>query len=274
VKADDPNQYQQLPNSQNKATGGLSFMSDGRLVYASAEAGNQDVWTMDSNGVTKRLTFKEYTEAEPAVSGDGRYIFYVAYPKGTAHLWYMNADGTDQKPFTSGYLEDSPDCSSDNKWVVYHSEENYKDSLYRIPVEDGPPTKITDTTAIQPSISPDGKLVAYFSRDDNNVNSPWQLKISPIDGDTPVRTFSISSTVCPQCVGPRWTRDGQSITYVVTNSGVSNIWIQNLNEGPARALTNFNQEQIYSFAWSRDGRQLVCVRGSETRDVILVTNFK
>lgn len=229
---------------------------------------------MDAKGGgAKRLTFNEYTEAEPVVSADGRYIFFVGYKQGLGHIWRINADGTDQRQLTNGDVEDSPDSSPDNTWVVYHCEESSADNLCKIPVDGGTPTKLTVRQSIKPSISPDGKHVAYFSTDDQE-SSTWQLTITPLAGVGTTRAFDIPATVCIQCFGPRWTPDGQAVSYIDTRSGVSNIWIQALDETPPRPLTSFSESQIYAFAWSPDGKKLACVRGTTMRDVILVTNFR
>jgi Tol biopolymer transport system component len=52
---------------------------------------------------------------------------------------------------------------------------------------------------------------------------------------------------------------------------VSNIWSQPLDGGPPKQITKFTSGQIFSFDWSRDGKQqLVCSRGTQTTDVILI----
>jgi hypothetical protein len=35
-------------------------------------------------------------------------------------------------------------------------------------------------------------------------------------------------------------------------------------------LTDFEAEQIFSFAWSNDGKQLVLARGTVSSDVVLI----
>lgn len=75
-------------------------------------------------------------------------------------------------------------------------------------------------------------------------------------------------------MGPRWAADGKAITYIVTKGGISNIWAQPLTGEPAKQLTNFNQEQIFAFAWSADGKSLALVRGVNAKSVVLMKNFR
>jgi hypothetical protein len=39
-------------------------------------------------------------------------------------------------------------------------------------------------------------------------------------------------------------------------------------------LTDFKTDQTFSFAWSRDGKLLALARGTQTSDVVMITDFK
>ena len=73
---------------------------------------------------------------------------------------------------------------------------------------------------------------------------------------------------------PAGRQRGEAIDYVLTRNGVSNIWRQNLAGGTPKQITNFESGQIFDFDWSRDGKQLALTRGSESSDVILISNFR
>ena len=274
ISATEYDQSKELIATKNKGTGGLFWTPDDMIVYASAESGNQDIWRMDSNGNgARQLTFNAYADAEPVVSTDGRYIVFVSYQKGRAHIWRMNADGSDQKQLTNGTAEDSPQFSTDGRWVIYHSEENSTDSLYKVSIDGGSPSRLTTGPALGPSVSPDGKFLAFFSKN-QQADGQWRITIIPFEGGTAAKTFDVSPTVCPECFGVRWSPDGRNLTYVATSAGVSNIWIQAVIGGPPQQLTQFREDQIYAFAWSPDGKQLACVRGMTAKDVVLIRDFR
>jgi len=44
------------------------------------------------------------------------------------------------------------------------------------------------------------------------------------------------------------------VAYPVYRDGVSNIWAQPFDGGPAKQLTHFRDGVIFDFAWSRDGK--------------------
>jgi Tol biopolymer transport system component len=73
---------------------------------------------------------------------------------------------------------------------------------------------------------------------------------------------------------PRWSPEGDAFDYVLARNGVSNIWRQKLTGGRPKQITNFQSGLIFDFHWSRDGKQLALARGSETSNVILISNFR
>jgi Tol biopolymer transport system component len=72
----------------------------------------------------------------------------------------------------------------------------------------------------------------------------------------------------------RWTADGRALTYIDNRGGISNIWSQPLDGGQPRQLTDFKNDQIFAFEWSRDGRAIVCTRGVVTSDVVLFSDLE
>jgi hypothetical protein len=60
----------------------------------------------------------------------------------------------------------------------------------------------------------------------------------------------------------------------VSQHNVTNIWSQPLEGGPPKQVTDFQESLITGFAWSRDGKQLVCTRGVLMRDAVLIADAK
>jgi Tol biopolymer transport system component len=55
---------------------------------------------------------------------------------------------------------------------------------------------------------------------------------------------------------------------------VSNLWVQPADGSPAKQLTDFKTDRIFSYDWSPDGKWLALARGPEQRDAVLMTDFK
>ncbi len=245
----------------------LAWTPEGRIVYASSESGNPDIWIMDADGSNhKQLTFDAHTDFDPVTSPDGRYVVFISDRAGAFNLWRMNLDGSNLKQLTSGGGGESPYFSSDGKWVLYSDFGHGKMNLWKVPIDGGSAAQISDKGSWSPVVSPDGKLIAcYYAEDEAGAA---KLAIIPFEGGPPVKMFDIIS------LAVHWTPDGRSLTYLVDNKGVSNIWRQPLGGGPASQLTDFKTDRIFWFDWSRDGKQLAFVRGAVSSDVVLISDVK
>ena len=257
--------------SKNKGWGGLAWTADGKIVYASSEAGTAEIWSMDADGNNSRqLTFDKRTNVEPAVPQSRTdLIVFASYGTGQPHIWRMDGSGGNLRQLTNGSYEDWPDCSPDGQWVVYQSDDAGKERIWKIPIEGGQAAMLIDQQARHPIVSPDGNWIACYLME----GEKWRLAILPFSGGEPVKTFEVPGGVAEQWHGPRWTADNQAVTYLATRGGLSNIWLQTISTGPARQLTNFSEGQIFAFAWSTNDKRLSYVRGTTTRTVILMKDF-
>ena len=181
----------------------------------------------------------------------------------------MDGSGQNLRQLTNGTYEDWPDSSHDGHWVVYQSDDAGKQRIWKMPVDGEQAVMLIDKPARHPIVSPDGKWLACYLRDGDT----WRLAILPFAGGAPVKMFDIPAGVAEQWHGPRWAPDSQAVTYIVTRGGLSNIWLQPLSSASARQLTTFNESQISAFAWSPEGNRLACVRGTDSRTVILMKGF-
>jgi Tol biopolymer transport system component len=153
--------------------------------------------------------------------------------------------------------------------VIYSRSTDDKVTLWKAPLEGGAPVQLAEQNIRVSALSPDGKLIAYFERDEQRRGI---IVVMPFEGGPAIKTFELPPTTNLQA-GLRWTPDGRAVTYVNTRGGVSNIWGQPLSGGAPKQLTDFKTEQIRAFAWSRDG-QLAVSRGVVNSDVVLISGFR
>jgi serine/threonine protein kinase/Tol biopolymer transport system component len=262
--------------------GRFSWMPDGRIVFASGDV-NLLSLNPDGSGRTQ-LTPNDHASWDPSVCGDGRYIVYSAYQEQRVGIWRMDADGSNPTRIADETVATSPQCSPDGKWVVYLRGPSW--TLMRVLITgEKPPETLAQSPApggyVLPAFSPDGKRIAYLASPSSPVENPSspsaslpnQLKVVAFDGGAALHQFDWPASG-GLFASPRWAPGGEAVDYVLTRNGVSNIWRQKLAGGAPTQITNFESGQIFDFDWSRDGRQLALTRGSETSDVIMISNFR
>jgi Tol biopolymer transport system component len=268
-----PNDSRQITSGKFDGYYGVDWKPDGQIIYASSNGGNQDLWQVELSGSNARqLTGDVRSNVWPAVSPDGQYLVFSSDRSGTLHLWRTDKDGGNAKQLTNGSGEDWPTFSPDGRSVVYTvTGGTDRFTLWKVSIDGGQPVRLTEKLSLQSSVSPDGKQIACGYRPD--TRSPWRLVLFAIDGGQPRQSFEIAATVeLPMVL--RWTPDGRAVTYIDTRNGVSNLWLQPISGGQAKQLTSWTEQQIFSFAWSRDGKRIIAARGSRKDDIVLIRDAR
>jgi serine/threonine protein kinase/Tol biopolymer transport system component len=250
----------------------ISFSADAkRVIYLSDASGSPDIWVMDADGRNQtQLTSNAGVNAYAAASPDGRYIVFDSNRASSAmafNIWRMGIDGSNPRQITNGDGEYFPACSADSQWIIYTPlSANGSATLWKTPIDGGEPVQLSDRLAIRAAVSPDGKWIACQSVSDPPNPRP-RIGIFPSEGGPPAQLLEIPFTGQSQF---RWSGDGKAILFLDDREGVTNIWSKALAGGAPKQVTNFTTDQIFSFDWSRDGKQMACARGVVTTDVIML----
>ena len=93
--------------------------------------------------------------------------------------------------------------------------------LWKVSVDGGEPSQLTDYVASTPEVSPDGKMIACIGRNE----SKRRLLILPIDGGSAVREMDFFGWVSRI----QWMNDGRAVIYAGERSGRRAIIKQSLN---------------------------------------------
>lgn len=269
----------QLPVGNLGYLGGneaISWTPDGRIVFISAVGKQGEIWIMDADGSNrKQLTSNAGSNHNPAVSPDGRTIVFTSDRTGSRHLWRMNIDGSDQRQLANGLAEFLPSISPDGQWVLYSAITTGKVTLWKVPIAGGTPVEINNREGFNPVVSPDGRQIAYlFAENAPPEAPPNRIGIINFEGGENLKTFEIQAGLAGARTILHWSKDGRSLLYTVITNNVSNIWRQPVEGGKPVQVTNFKENLISAFDWSRDGRTLAVSRGLLIRDAVLISNSK
>ena len=217
------------------------------LVYSRGIHGYSGIEILNlESGKTRLLTVPG---SEPVWSPDGRHIAFIRAqkprllaevttkygaeiaPLAYRELWVIRADGTEEPRFlTKGHW---PCWSSDSKRIFYQSPKDM--TIYTISIEEGAkPTPIISCPSVYPTVSPDGKYVAYM----------WGGELRIVELST--KSVAANCTVPPMpWVGAsvNWSPNGRELGI----QGIG-LWIYNLD---TKMVTNVLSGHIGWCSWSR-----------------------
>ena len=273
------------------------------LLVNGAKIGNFS-WTPDGNLLTSDLTSLVRTDMQgnnPATlvsdasaailgfapCGTQYIVFPWAFHGGTnaIGIWRVNADGSHPTQLTDG-IDDNwglkPVCSGTQNWIYFYRG---VERLWRVPLtgtaegslkaESIPGSAIAHAfqSGRGMGMSPDGRTLAYLVEIVSPAEQTGISKIALLDLEklSELRLLDPNPHISE---GPQFTVDGKALAYPVRENGVDNLWIQPMDASAGRPITRFESEQILSFGWSPNGKNLGILRGHTDSDVVLLEESK
>jgi Tol biopolymer transport system component len=196
----------------------------------------------------------------PNFSPDGKTLVYVS-PPPKAGVWKADADGRNPVELVPGGAF-WPAVTHDNQNVIYQSFAAGALQLWVAPLAGGKPKLLNPVDAAHPAISPDGKMLAFGSRE----REQWFISVCDLPDCAEVRHVRPMDV---RLFVLHWTPDGKGIAYASLAAG-ANIWIHPLDGSPERQLTHVtDNRQFVDFGWSRDGKRFATARESTSQDIVL-----
>jgi len=267
----DLNQAKQILSNKGGGRVDMSWTREGRIVYTSNASGNPNIFIMNADGTNQtQLTTDTFVKRSPVVSPDSRYIVFVSNQAGTEQIWRMDIDGQNQRQLTFNQIYRYPQFSPDGKWIVYPTWQDKKAYLWKVSIDGGEPVMLKDGTSFTPNVSPDLKSIAYLEK--NEQAGQTKINIVPLAGGEITKSFDVPQNTQPDSI--RWSPDSRAVTYRCSRNNAVNFWLQPIGESEPKQLTDFKSDPPVNYEWSRDGKNLSCVRTTLIRDLILFSELK
>jgi eukaryotic-like serine/threonine-protein kinase len=238
-----------------------SLSPDGSTVaYAMYVNESWDIYAQRVGGrnATAIVNDPKRNEGGPAYSPDGLLIaFHESDDDGG--IFIAGSTGESVRRLTdSGF---NPAWSPDSKQIAYSTEEvrdpaarQTFSSVYVVDAAGGNPRKLVDGDAIQPSWSPSGDTIVYWS----NNGGQRDLFTVPVRGG--VRTAVTNDPAIDWA--PVWSPDGKFVYFSSDRGGAMNIWRIAVDQksgrptGEATPVTTGVQASASLSSLSRDGTRL------------------
>jgi len=254
---------------------GTAWTPKGDIFYGYYSSGQLGMGKISATGEVQELSTNLASGVAPSSCGNTGYIVFMT------KQGIMRADdnGGNLVQLTSGRDDAFPTCSPDGKTVFYDHFANGKIRLWRVGADGKNATQVEDKGYTEPAFSPDGKHVAVIDFADTPHLELIVLDASSGAEQSSYRIYQ-SQNINPGQDHIAWTPDGRGVLFIVTDSvsNTSNLWEQPISAPeskpePAKQITHFTSMQIWSIAFSPDGKQLVLARGAAYADAVILSHF-
>jgi eukaryotic-like serine/threonine-protein kinase len=252
------------------------------LLFVSDRDGGRDIYevTLSASGRPSRAPTRITTGLNPdriALSADGKRLAWSVYGE-TANVWSIPIPARDSvpvsqaMPVTSGsQTVETETVSADGKWLYYDSDLKGNADIWRVALvagmRAGAPEQITTDPApeFSPSISPDGKEVAFHSFRTGNRD----IFVSPSSGGAALQVTTSSE----HDWNPRWSPDGRALVFDEQARNDTTLWIVRRRSGGTWDKPHALPYSGYAalLAWSPDGRSVSFSGDSGIRVIDIAT---
>ena len=258
----------------------IALSPDGKALAATvARNGKPDIWVKQlPTGPFSRITFGDTGSIRPSWSADGRSVLYLSdrVGSGVGNVYQNRADGTGAARVVLHSTVDwgQVEASKDGRWLIVRSavSSGGNGDIYALAQGDtlARPLVATPATELYPSLSPDGRWLAYTS---NESGTP-EVYVRPFP-DAAAAKWQVSTNGGSE---PRWAHSGRELFYI---NGKAEMVAAEIRAGAAISVgeqrTLFSMSSyvrsggIHSYDVTPDDKRFIVIReGDPTQQSELV----
>lgn len=270
----DPQHHERAPSALISEKGDKmrpELSPDGkRIAFESNRLGFWDIWTCTSDGSDcQQVTSLHGTAGRARWSPNGHYLAFEFHPNERSEIYVAEVPGGVPRllPTIPGADNLSPSWSRDGKSIYFASKRGTEPfQLWKMPVQGGSPTKLTNNGGISPAESPDGRFLYYSKYEQGGV---WRM---PVQGGS-------ETEVLPEVDGggwPNWAISSQGI-YFLKFGKFPHATIEFLEFATNKSMPIWTlaREPGWGLSLSHDGKSIVYVQNEFAEsDIMLVKNFR
>ena len=253
--------------SLTTSTGSSPRLGPNYLLYVSATGTSESIWKFSNETETELWSGQgARVFGGPAISPDGRSIVFSVRQQGRTFLFVMQADGTGARIVADSLdLEGAPAWAPDGQSITSGANDRGIPHLFRVPLDGRSPSLFVQEYSVDPTWSPDGRLVVYSGPDIGTTFSVKAVIAGAGALSVPALTLTRGARRMAFLTG------GRALVVLRGEIQHKNLWRIDLETGVERQLTNFAPDfDIRDFDISPDGREVVLERAQERSDVVLL----
>jgi len=240
------------------------------LIFLSSKGGGKGLWKLE-NGAARELWKGSDggVMAAPAISPDGTKICFSYRKQGREGLYVMNADGTNVRALVESFpVRGIASWSPDGKWIAAAGNQGDGTSIFKVPVDGGPPERLLSTLSYHPLWSPDGKIIVYAEPQQGGGSLPVKA-ITPAKKSVPMPEIQVTYLGSPYRFVPN--RNTLVFLQATTDIRKRNFYAVDLDTGKQRQLTDLKPGYLMeNFDVSPDGKRIVFDRTRQNSDIVLI----
>jgi Tol biopolymer transport system component len=215
-------QFTRITEAAGEETSPTLSPDGSTVVYATRINGGWDIYSQRVGGrnATPIINDPQRDETGAAFSPDGSQLaFHESDDLGG--IFVAGATGESVRRVTDAGFD--PAWSPDGRQIAFATEEITEpasrlgeSTVYIVPAAGGSPRKVSDGDAVQPSFSPSGERIVYWS------NAGGQRDIFTVAAAGGTRVAITSDPAIDW--SPIWSRDGRFIYFASDRGGAMNLW--------------------------------------------------
>ncbi len=203
-------------------------------------------------------------------------------PEGFMHIFVVSADagGTPRQLTDGDFNHNAPEWMPDSNAIVFSAIRKpdaeyvrYGSEIYSLNLKTNQINALTtrDGADSEPTISPNGKLIAYtgFDRNDDTYNV---TKVYLMDADGQNKKI-LTETFDRAPGNLMWDEDGSGVYFSTEDKGTNNLYFLSTKGGEPRPITTGNH-QIFPSNMSRNGMIAATLTSAKQPGDVVVFNLK
>lgn len=251
----------------------IDWSKDDKIFYNSWTSGQNEIWQINPDGTMPRhLTSNSNLTVGFTVSPSDGTLVFTATQKRADSLFIAEVDGQNIRQLTNGPFDSLPRFMPDGKEVIFQQGSLIKPTIWRVSTDrNEPPKQLTGYFARHPSISPDGKTVAYQFMDFNSTDKRWRLGLMDSSDGRLLNVIDFPLLITQRKVV--WRPGDNLLTMVFKTGENSGFLLLSPADNSYQTIENVTNNKISSFVWSPDGKRLAFAANQEVSDAVLLDKF-